>query len=131
MDLIEYLFLKLGDLNSTLGYTSGSAGDFQIVLVDTLDDYGVTSESEVTDTKKFRLIGLYRMWEKILTDVTDSININVDGSSYNSDQLYQHCLDQFTNALYGAGKYLPDYSVGVQNYKTHTHYYGDCHENEF
>jgi hypothetical protein len=108
LTLAQYLIAFLGDLNSMLNYTEA---DLAIVIEDSLNDYGVSSESEVTDIRVLRKLGKVHLWTKILTDASKDFNFSADGASYSSSQFYDMALKNYQIALSDAYAYLPGYEI--------------------
>jgi len=114
MTLSEYLIAYLGKLNDTLGYT---ADDFQVVIIDTLADYGVSSESDATDLSKLYALAKVHLWRKILVDVSGDYKFSADGSTFNRDQVYQMAKQNLSIAVADAYKYMPNSKIKVGTFR--------------
>ena len=110
MTLSEYLIAYLGKLALTLEWDEA---DLDIVVTDTIEDYGISTEAEATDIKKLRLLGKVNLWKKVLTETSGDYNFSSDGGSFSRSQFYDMALKNYEIACNDALEYLPNYQIKV------------------
>lgn len=110
MTLKEYLSSYLGNLETQLGW---SATSYDSVISETLLQYGVSSESDATDTTKLYKLGVYFLWHKIYREQTMNIDFSADGANVKLSQQVENIKSQLRMAYADAMPYLPAGRVEV------------------
>jgi len=111
MVLAEYLIDYLGNLAADLNWTETS---LVTVTEDTLSDYGVDYETEVTDTKKYKALGKVNLWEKALIELSSKFDFSADGGSFSRSQFFEMVKQNYEQAVSEALVYLPNYQIEKQ-----------------
>ena len=96
MTLSEYIPVYMGEL-----YTYFNWGETQInfIISETLAAYGVDTEAEATDKTKLYKLCKIEVWRKAVNDCVQKFNFSADGASYSESQVYEHCKEQYFQAV--------------------------------
>jgi hypothetical protein len=115
--LANYLHSVLGGLASQLGWTI-EADSYDFIISETLEKYGVDTETLATDTKKLHALGKVELWKAVLTEVTFDYSFSADGASYSRNQMYEMCSRNYITALTEALAYDVNYQIETGNFST-------------
>lgn len=108
MTLNTYLTDRYTAIGNQLGWTSD---DFNVIVEDTLETIGVSSEAEETNLIKLHAIAIYLLWKKALETVTLDFNFSADGASYSRSDMHSQILKNLEIAESEALAYMPYYQV--------------------
>ena len=114
--LSTYLHNYLGTtLTTQLNWsTSGSSYDF--IVDETLSTYGVTTESEATNTTKLQAIAKVKLWEAVLREFSFDFDYSANSASFKRSQVYENIQKQLNQAITSAYQYLPQYKIKIGKY---------------
>jgi hypothetical protein len=108
MSLTTYLQSYLGDLSNSFTLETDF---YTFIVADTLEMLGISTEDEVTDTKKLHLVGILCLWKKLLVKSSTSFDFSANGNSFKTSQLYDFCSKNYANAYTDAYPYLDEGSI--------------------
>jgi hypothetical protein len=115
MALANYLHNYLKGLASQLGWTV-EAGSYDSVVALVLEDCEVSTEAEEKNLVKLHRIGVYRLYEAILREISFDVNISIDGGNISREQAFQNITQLFNQAYNDALPYLPGSNAIEINY---------------
>lgn len=116
MTLSTYLESYLGTtLSNQLNWsTSGSSFDF--IVEETLSTYGVSTESEATNTAKLHAIAKMKLWEAVLREFSFDFDYSDLSTSIKRSQIFENIQKQLNQAISSAYQYLPEYKIRIGKY---------------
>jgi len=116
MTLSTYLESYLGTtLSNQLNWTtSGSSFDF--IVEETLSTYGVSTESEATNTTKLQAIAKVKLWEAVLREFSFDFDYSDLSTSIRRSQVFENIQKQLNQAISSAYQYLPQYKIRIGKY---------------
>lgn len=81
------------------------------VVVDTLNEYGVTTIANATDVLKLLKLARFFMWKAVV----DSLSVRYDfadgGASYNRSQMFKAVNERYLESFNAAIEYLSEYQI--------------------
>jgi hypothetical protein len=102
--LKDYLEARFSSLSNQLNWTETN---YELVVEDTLELYGVIDESLATDTNKLHKLGIYSFLKAALTEISLDYGFSIDGSSFSRNQAFNQLQSLFLQAERDASPYLP------------------------
>ena len=116
MSLSTYLESYLGSTlcNQLNWSTSGSSFDF--IVEETLSTYGVSTESEATNTDKLHAIAKVKLWEAVLREFSFDFDYSDLSTSIKRSQIFENIQKQLNQAVSAAYQYLPQYKIRIGKY---------------
>lgn len=122
MALIDFIESYVGKFGEYLGW---GATEFNFIVAETLESYGVTTEAEATDTKKLHALARMKTWERALVESAQDYNFSADGASYSRNQVYEAVKQHYLNAILDAMPYLETYTIELGELNTNQDPYID------
>lgn len=110
MTLKTYLTDRYTSIGNQLGWDSD---DFDLIVTDTLETLGASSEAEETNVIKLHAIAIYLLWKKALETVSLDYDFSADGASYKRSDLHSQVLKNLEIAESEAMVYLPYYQAEI------------------
>lgn len=80
----DLVLAYLGGLSGTVGWDETA---LQLAVDDAVDLYGVDTEAEATDTKKFKALLRYSAAKRIVREVAMDFDYSADGESFHRSQV--------------------------------------------
>jgi hypothetical protein len=87
--------------------TEETAGDFQLVIDETLEWAGRTTIAEETDLLKLRAIARWRLWSVVYDALAGEHDLSTDGQSLQLSQVPANVANRLERAYQVALPYLP------------------------
>ena len=108
MALADYVQSYLGKFGEYLGW---GITEYNLIVSETLEAYGVNTEVEATNTKKLHSLAKVKSWEKALVELAQDYNFSADGGNYSRSQSYEMAKQNYLNAVSEAQIYLGNYEI--------------------
>lgn len=83
------------------------------VVIDTLNEYGVTDIADASDVLKLLKLARMIMWRSVVDALAGTYDFSDGGASYSRSQAYKHATERYNEALNEATEYLTSYQVTV------------------
>lgn len=111
MALADYISDNFPTIKSQLGWSDST----QIVTIvnKALELYGVTDESDATDSKKLHALADVAVWRQALNDISLDYSFSADGASYSRNQAVDAIRKNLDMAENSAIAYMPAYQITV------------------
>jgi len=106
--LTDYLQSYLGGLAEQLDWDST---DYEFIVSETLELYGMDTEAQATDSKKLHALAKVITWKTVLREVTFNYDFSADGASFKRSQMYALAKQNLDEAMKDALEYLPAYEI--------------------
>lgn len=101
----DYIQSYIGGLSGTFGWNTDV---LNFIVSETMEDYGVTDEADMTDTKKTHALLKYNTAERMMVEASANMDYRADGESFNASQAFAQIKTMYQQAYVGAFPYLPE-----------------------
>ena len=103
-----------GTMSAELGWDASNE-NVVFITANTLLQYGVSAEGDITDNLKARGLLEIETWKQVLAVLTNAIDFSADNASFRMSQMREAAERRYEMALANGSRYLPSSSLDTSN----------------